>query len=273
MRWWRSTTALAGVLTSIALTGAGETKDRNRDGSSSTTDRGDPVAVVKEVGDPEKINISFMDYLYEDQRFDLGQNLQLTIVYLANCRAETLTGGSVVIGLKKSRVTDGSISHETTACSQAETVTTARAQRAGATVVREGGRNDSAADDETGTVTGQQAQSKDYDSPHQNESNTETRWRIQGLQPVFKWQEQGLKPPFRVKVISLSGKPPRILWRTTTENNHAQYPDEAPELAVDTPYRMHVTGANQQRVNATFVSERKESSRDDPLAKLVPLGR
>jgi hypothetical protein len=270
MRWWQSITTLAAALASVAATGA--EPPRGKDGNTAARD--EPVAVVKEVSDPDEVDAGFMDYLYKDREIDLGENIKLTIVYLAGCRAETLTGGRVVIGARKSRVTDGEMTHEKTACSQAETVTTAQARRAGAAVVREGEEyNPDDKDKEATSAQAHQARSEDHDPDDQSESGQQTRWRIQGLQPFFKWQEQGMNPPFNLEVIRFSGEPPRLMWQTTTRDNRAHYPGNAPALAVNTLYRVRVKGAEQESLSATFVSEKKESSRDDPMAELVPLGR
>lgn len=74
-----------------------------------------PVAIIEDI-QTDASNISFMDYVNEGQVIQLGESGKLVIGYLNSCRRETITGGTVTIGLLQSRVNKGQLLREDVEC-------------------------------------------------------------------------------------------------------------------------------------------------------------
>ena len=257
------------------LTLAQDTSGTTQKADQST--RGDPVAVVKSVSRPEAVGVRFMDYLYENQQLDLGDHAKLTLLYLNSCRAETIRGGTIEVGATRSRSKNAEVSHETVECSQAETVTTVQARRAGAAVVRDSERlkpGSSKNPQKARTAQANKSKSRNYDAnatkPYEA---SETHWYIRGLHPIMKWPQNELTAPFTVELTTFSTTPTRLIWQKKTNLTHLRYPEEAPKLKIDTSYRVRVVDANNQTATAIFVSEQKDGSSDESLEALVPLRR
>ena len=95
-----------------------------------------PVAIVEEVSSPGA-GIQFMDYVDQGQVIRLGAKGELILGYLPSCLRETIRGGTVTIGPKKSTVLGGKVTRERVECDGgALELTTAQAGKAGVMVFR-----------------------------------------------------------------------------------------------------------------------------------------
>ena len=83
-------------------------------GFSTITMASEPVAIIEDINAPN-LKLQMFDELVQGQKLSLGSGT-IIIGYLTSCRRETIAGGTVVIGSKKSTVTGGKISHEVVEC-------------------------------------------------------------------------------------------------------------------------------------------------------------
>jgi hypothetical protein len=67
-----------------------------------------PTALVEDVK-TATAGIEFMDYVGNGQVIKLGPRDVLVLSYLRSCEHETITGGTVLVGMKRSEVRDGQI--------------------------------------------------------------------------------------------------------------------------------------------------------------------
>ena len=74
----------------------------------------DPVAIIEDINAPS-LKLEMFEELEQGQRFSLKSGT-ITISYLKSCRREVITGGTVVIGLDSSTVTNGNLTHEIVEC-------------------------------------------------------------------------------------------------------------------------------------------------------------
>lgn len=73
-----------------------------------------PVAIVEEVtGSP---GVEPMDYVTPGQSVRLGAKDRLVLSYIESCWRETITGGTVTIGVAQSAVEGGTVEREKVAC-------------------------------------------------------------------------------------------------------------------------------------------------------------
>lgn len=96
----------------------------------------DPVAIVEDITGMRD-DVQVMDFLEPGRTIALKNGDVLTLGYIATCRRETITGGTVTIGQEKSTVTGGGVSAETIDCGGTTVVASAGAE-AGAVVFRKG---------------------------------------------------------------------------------------------------------------------------------------
>ncbi|MGQ0664640.1 MAG: hypothetical protein ACT4P2_13905 [Pseudomonadota bacterium] len=74
-----------------------------------------PAAIVEDVvGRPA--GVEFMDYLIAGRTIRLGPGDVLTLGYIRSCWRETVTGGTVTIGLERSTVVGGQVRREKVEC-------------------------------------------------------------------------------------------------------------------------------------------------------------
>jgi len=83
--------------------------------SSSLAAANGPVAIIENI-ENAKSPLAFMDYVTKGQVIELGINGRLVMGYLASCRRETITGGTVSVGQKQSTVTKGQVLLEDVEC-------------------------------------------------------------------------------------------------------------------------------------------------------------
>jgi hypothetical protein len=83
--------------------------------SGSPATAAEPTAIVEDVAAPST-KIGFMDYLLPDRVIELKSGETLTLGYLQSCLRETITGGRIVVGRKKSSVTQGTVKRERVEC-------------------------------------------------------------------------------------------------------------------------------------------------------------
>lgn len=74
-----------------------------------------PTALVEDVKSATA-GIEFMDYVGNGQVIRLGAGDVLVLSYLKSCEHETITGGTVTVGVERSTVQDGKIAHAKVAC-------------------------------------------------------------------------------------------------------------------------------------------------------------
>ena len=85
-----------------------------------------PVAIVEEIAAPGT-SLQVMDYLYGGTTIALGQRGKIAIAYFRSCVVEEITGGTVVVGLRKSRIRDeGKVKRRTVACAGSNLLLTVR---------------------------------------------------------------------------------------------------------------------------------------------------
>jgi hypothetical protein len=75
----------------------------------------EPVALVEDL-EGTVANLAPMDYLQSGRVLKLGGKDRLVLDYLGSCVRETVTGGTVTIGEKESRVAGGSVKREKVQC-------------------------------------------------------------------------------------------------------------------------------------------------------------
>ena len=78
-----------------------------------------PRAIIEEIDAPG-INLEFMDYVHEGQVIDLKLKQSISLSYLSSCTQETIVGGLVVVGLRQSVVTGGSLDRQNMTCPSAK---------------------------------------------------------------------------------------------------------------------------------------------------------
>jgi hypothetical protein len=97
---------------------------------------GIPSALVEDVS-ATQTKIELMDYLSPGQTIDLANGEYLMLSYFASCVAETITGGTVIIGMDKSEISGGTIESEWIDCDGgAVDLAASQQQEAGAVVFR-----------------------------------------------------------------------------------------------------------------------------------------
>lgn len=67
-----------------------------------------PIALVEDVKSATA-DIEFMDYVGNGQVIRLGPRDMLVLSYLKSCEHETITGGTVTVGMERSEVRDGQV--------------------------------------------------------------------------------------------------------------------------------------------------------------------
>jgi hypothetical protein len=104
--------------------------------SSGLCAAGAPRAIVEEVNAPG-INLEFMDYVHEGQVIDLKAKQSVSLSYLSSCTQETIVGGRVVVGVRQSIITGGSLDRRNTTCPSAKlSVTKSQGKAAGVIAFR-----------------------------------------------------------------------------------------------------------------------------------------
>jgi hypothetical protein len=74
-----------------------------------------PTALVEDVKSATA-NVQFMDYVGNRQVIRLGPQDVLVLSYLRSCEHETITGGTVTVGMERSAVEGGRVVRTTIAC-------------------------------------------------------------------------------------------------------------------------------------------------------------
>ena len=95
-----------------------------------------PVALVEEVrGRPT--GIEFMDYVSVGKVIKLGGQDSIALGYLRSCWYETITGGTVIVGIEQSNVQGGKVTRTKVACDGGKIALTGRqAQDSAGTIFR-----------------------------------------------------------------------------------------------------------------------------------------
>ena len=74
-----------------------------------------PTALVEDV-QSATANVEFMDYVGPGQVIKLGPGDVLVLSYLTSCEHETITGGTVIVGARRSDVKGGQIARDEVPC-------------------------------------------------------------------------------------------------------------------------------------------------------------
>ncbi len=74
-----------------------------------------PIAIVEDVKSATA-GVEFMDYVGSGQIIKLAPGDVLVLSYLTSCEHETITGGTVTVGLARSDVRDGKVARTKVAC-------------------------------------------------------------------------------------------------------------------------------------------------------------
>lgn len=174
----------------------------------------DPVALVEDIQGAPAAGLSVMDYLYADQRVDLGTG-RLVVSFLDGCARVTFTGGAVQIGKDSTRWT-GRGTAEQLPCKRSRTNVAADAREAGGVVAR-------------------LALFKPGEWAEQV-----TRSRT----PLFKWDPARLRGPVQLRVHDMDAAQPAQVYQAQADGGLHSYPASAPALQVGRPYRLSVQSAS-----------------------------
>lgn len=74
-----------------------------------------PIALVEDVKSATA-EVEFMDYVGRGQVIKLGPGDTLVLSYLKSCEHETITGGTVLVGMERSEVKDGQVARAKVPC-------------------------------------------------------------------------------------------------------------------------------------------------------------
>jgi len=202
----------------------------------------DAVAVVEAIDEAPDAGVQFMDYVFSGQTLSLGAKGKLTLSYLSGCLVETITGGTVMVAPAGSRVTGGRLQAKPAGnCQTAAPIVTASATEAGATVNR---------------VT-------PFDGQNWSERT------IKGARPMFKWDDRGR--PVTIRVLNLDSNPAQIVWQVASSAGFADYPANAPPLAVGMPYRVEIIAGGQVLRAANFSIDPGLEVPDTLANRVVPV--
>lgn len=95
-----------------------------------------PSAMVEDISS-DRDDVQLMDYLLPGQVIELSGGESLSISYFSSCVMETITGGTVTVGERKSAVTGGQIASDYVSCDDRVMILAeGQQQDAGTTAVR-----------------------------------------------------------------------------------------------------------------------------------------
>jgi hypothetical protein len=95
-----------------------------------------PIALVEDVKSATA-DVEFMDYVGAGQIIKLGPKDTLILSYLRSCEHETITGGTIRVGLEKSEVADGQVVRRKVPCDGGKiTLSSAQASASAASAFR-----------------------------------------------------------------------------------------------------------------------------------------
>ena len=95
-----------------------------------------PIALVEDVKSATA-GVEFMDYVGAGQVIKLGPGDTLVLSYLTSCQHETITGGTVTVGFRESKVDGGEIARATVPCDGGNVqLSAAEADKSAATAFR-----------------------------------------------------------------------------------------------------------------------------------------
>jgi hypothetical protein len=95
-----------------------------------------PAAVVEEVTG-HSAAVQFMDYVEPGQIIRLGAQDKIVLGYLSSCWRETITGGTVTVGIERSDVSGGMVERSTIACEANQMHLTTELNKSAAMVFRD----------------------------------------------------------------------------------------------------------------------------------------
>ena len=90
------------------------------------------VAVVESISGSSS-GVEFMDYLHVGQVIRLSSHESLVLSYKASCLQETITGGTVTVGLDRSQVQSGEVQRAVGRCGEGKSELTGAQSIAGRT--------------------------------------------------------------------------------------------------------------------------------------------
>lgn len=200
-----------------------------------------PVAMVEGIENAPNAGVTFLDYVYADQKIDLGANGKVVLSYFDTCLTETIVGGRVTVAPGASEVEDGQISVKAFPCQGAKIVVTAETSEAGATVNR---------------VT-------PFDGQNWSE------WTVKTAQPLFKWPASEGKT--FVRVFDMDLEAPEMIWQGEAKSSHLTYPASAPKLQIGRPYRVQVSRMGAASIAAIFSIDPDLDIPDSLMSRVIPV--
>jgi len=200
-----------------------------------------PVAMVEGIENAPNAGVAFLDYVYADQKIDLGANGKVVLSYFDTCLTETIVGGRVTVAPGASEVEDGQISVKAVPCQGAKIVVTAETSEAGAVVNR---------------VT-------PFDGQNWSE------WTVKTAEPLFKWPAS--KGQTIVKVFDMDMETPEMIWQGEVKISHLAYPASAPKLQTGKPYRVQVYRSGEPTMAAIFSIDPDLDVPDSLMSRVIPV--
>src|SRR5215472_15763821 len=148
-----------------------------------------PAAVVEEIQGSVP-GIAFMDYVEPGQIIRLGAHDRIVLGYLKSCWRETISGGTVTVGLEQSEVAGGEMARAKVACEGGKKMLSAElAGKSGAMVFRQ------------------------VPKPHAVAAAPHPEFTLYGLSPVFE-----VRPPGRLVIERLDQRGERYELAVTEQD-------------------------------------------------------
>ncbi|MEE8350905.1 MAG: hypothetical protein V3R37_01755 [Rhodospirillales bacterium] len=200
-----------------------------------------PVAMVEGIENAPNAGVAFLDYVYADQKINLGANGKVVLSYFDTCLTETIVGGRVTVAPGASEVEDGQISVKAFPCQGAKIIVTAETSEAGATVNR---------------VT-----------PFDGQNWLE--WTVKTAQPLFKWPAS--EGETFVRVFDMDMEAPEMIWQGEAKSSHLTYPASAPKLQIGRPYRVQVSRMDEPIMATMFSIDPDLDIPDTLMSRVIPV--
>ena len=115
----------------------------SQDGSDAAAEGGQErdlgtaaVALVEDIQNAPDAGVGFMEYVFPEQKIELGAMGVIVLAHLETCLVETIKGGTVTVSRAGSKVAGGSREAASVNCRVAKPIITAENREAGAVVNR-----------------------------------------------------------------------------------------------------------------------------------------
>ncbi|MBS0333504.1 MAG: hypothetical protein JSS35_12115 [Proteobacteria bacterium] len=202
----------------------------------------DAVAVVETATPGAPVQV--MDYVFAKQTIKLPAKGKVSLSYLNGCLTETITGGTITVGLKDATVAGGVRTQSQRAgCKAPNPIVLASASEAGAAANR---------------IT-----------PFSG-----VDWDERALPPgapVFKWDAAKVAgvTAIRIRDMDKPGEP--VIWEGPTTKTWLAYPPAAAKLAPGEPYKAEAVAGGSVVASALFSIDPALDVSDSMASRVVPL--